>query len=235
MYNLNAYQINKEAKTKIEPLETNRDWMKDNFYAYNCFPITMVNKLGFAVSLTRDVSFMWHGYSGEGLRHDIEVFEGEDLCYFERGGGVIGFPTDFIITSDENVSLLTMPVPNQFTDGIQAFSSIISSSFYTGALHVVCKITSPNKIITIKAGTPIAAILPISLGDIQDSTLKINNWDNSLNVLHAEKYVDRLKKYGEENNRPAMWYQKAVNQNGEKIGSHEVQSIKLHVENENVV
>jgi hypothetical protein len=217
-------------ETNIFPLSGDRDWMPENKYAYNCFPVTLSNKLGYGLSFDHDISFMWNGDSSPGVEGNIEVYDGAEYCFFGRGGGIIGFPTNLIFKTEEDLSILTMPVPNQFIDGVQCFTSVLSSSFYTGVLQVVWKITSPNKVITIPAGTPLAAVLPISVSKIQDTTFKL--LDEEVEILHGKEYNDAMFEYGKINNRPSDWYRNETNHLGNKIGSHEVKSLKLNLERE---
>lgn len=217
-------------ETILSPLESDRDWMHENKYAYNCMPVALTNKLGWSISFPSDISFVWSGSEKEGPDGDIEVLYGKQHCYFERGGGVIAFPTNLIFKTDSDTSILIMPVPNQFIDGATAFTSILSSSFYTGALHVVWKVTRPGHIITIKAGTPVATVVPISLKEIQGSTAIIMN--NNLNIVHGSEYVNAMTEYGRINKRVSDWYKKAIDQNGNTIGSHEVNSFKFIVKDE---
>lgn len=213
----------------LTPLKADRDWMKENKASYNCFPVTMSNKLGYAISFDQDITFIWNGNSGEDS--GVEVLEGKDYCYLGRGGGVISFPTNLIFKTSEDTSLLIMPVPNQFIDGVQCFTSILSSSFYTGALHVVWKITSPNKKIHIPAGTPLASIIPISISKVQDTQLLM--MESELNIVHNQEYIDSMFEYGRINRRHTDWYKNAIDHLGNKIGKHEVSTLKLKVEREN--
>ena len=121
--------------------------------------------------------------------------------------------------------------PFTFIDGFQAFSSILTTSFYTGAFHAVGKVTRANEIITIKAGTPVVSVIPISLSSLQGTTVTIKKSQYS-DIKHGEDYVNALTAYGDQHKRPAMWFQKEVDHNDIKIGSHEVSNIKLFVNDE---
>jgi hypothetical protein len=215
-------------ETNLFPLKADRDWMKDNKASYNCFPVTLSNKLGYAISFDQDIAFEWDGNVSKDS--GIKIFDGKDYCYLGRGGGVISFPTNLIFKTSEDTSLLIMPVPNQFIDGVQCFTSILSSSFYTGALNVVWKITSKNKKIHIPAGTPLASIIPISLSKIQDTSLLIMKSEPE--IIHNEEYIDSMFKYGKINNKHTDWYKNATDHLGNKIGKHEVSTLKLKVERE---
>jgi len=217
-----------DIHTNISPLGVHRDWMKENDPAYHCFPVTLTNKFGYGISFPEDISFVWHGNSAPGLDGDIEVLEGKSYCEFGRGGGVIVFPTNLIFKTDKDLSILTMPVPNQFIDGAQCFTSILSSSFFTGPLSVVWKVTTPNKIIKIPANTPVASIIPISVKGVQDTKLIISN--EKAEIVHGKEYIDAMFEYGKINQRVTGWYKKGLDHLSRKIGDHEVKSLKLKVE-----
>lgn len=228
MIEISAIRVEK-TNAVIEPLSAKRDWMDENFYAYNCFPVTIANKLGWGVSFNEDISFVWNGKSVQGLDSGIEILEGERNCYFDRGGGVIGFKTGIVFETSPGVEILTTPVPNQVIDGAQCLTTILNTSMYTGALHIAWRITRPDHIIKISAGTPVGAILPIVPSSIQDSKI-IFKEKMSKPVVHGQDYVEALTKYGFDNKKTANWYREAIDENGNSIGKHDVKNFKFHVE-----
>jgi hypothetical protein len=230
MYSIKAYPIEKNF-ANIEVLSVKRNWMdqaKDSS-AYNCFPLTLANTFGFAISFPVDISFELNKKNNK-----FKIYSGEEFCYLERGLDTISFITNIQFETEEGVSLLTIPPPNYFIDGMQCFTSILSTSFFTGSLHIVYKITKPNHIFTIKAGTPIAAILPISISQFKDSVLIKNSYGNNFkkdNLTNSKEYSEELKKYLPGSSKTANWYKKAVDHKGNKIGNHELLSFNLKVEN----
>lgn len=218
-----------EKTAIITPLSAKRDWMDENFYSYNCFPISVANKLGWGISFDKDISFIWNGRSAVGPDGGITVLEGEEYCYFDRGGGVIGFKTEIVFETDPGVELLTMPVPNQLIDGAQCLTTILNTSMYTGALHVAWRVTRPDHVITIKAGTPVGAIIPITPLQFQDSKITFLSTMKKP-VVHGKDYVEALTKYGYDHGKTANWYREAIDENGNSIGSHSVKNFKFHVE-----
>jgi hypothetical protein len=121
-----------------------------------------------------------------------------------------------------------MPVPNQFIAGTQCFTTLISTSFYKAFLPVAWKITEANKVITIPAGTPIAAVLPLSIKSLEDDYVLELNY-----IPKDQSYFEELRKYGDaaqEKNGVGDWskmYRNAVNYDGSSMGSHESKAIKL--------
>jgi len=213
----------------IEPLVATREWMDDTAekHAYMCFPLSISNRLGWGISFPEDISFVWDGVTGTSGEH-IKVLNGEKYVYTGRGNATISFVTGLIFKTDEHTSTLAMPVPNLFTRGAQAYTTLISTSFYMPDFPLAWRMTEPNIEVTIPAGQPVAAIVPISLTNLQENyTLEM------LDTRPDSDYWAEIKKYGdaaEEKNRVGDWskmYRDAVNYNGEKVGAHEVKALKL--------
>jgi len=196
-------------------------------HAYMCFPITVTNRLGWGISFPEDISFIWDGIDDTSPSH-VTILKGEEYANPLRGSATVSFRTGLIFETDENTTMLTMPVPNQFIAGTQCFTTLISTSFYKPELPVAWKITEANKEIVIPAGTPIAAVLPISVGSLEN--------DYVLEIDHTPKddsYWEELRKYGEaaqDKNGVGDWskmYRNAINYDGTSMGSHESKAIKL--------
>jgi hypothetical protein len=214
---------------KVEPLAATRPWMDQSVekHAYMCFPLTLTNRLGWGISFPEDIVFIWDGIDDTTPDH-VKIIKGEQYANSKRCNATISFETGLFFKTDPNTTLLTMPVPNQFIEGTQCFTTLISTSFYVPELPVAWKITEANKEITIPAGTPIAAILPMSLTSLEnDYQMEID-----LNVVDSS-YWEEVAKYGdamEARNSVADWskmYRDAIDYRGEKVGAHETKSIKL--------
>lgn len=213
----------------VEPLPASRDWMdkSQDKHAYMCFPMALTNRLGWGISFPEDIVFVWDGIDDTTPDH-VTVLKGQEWANPKRGNATLSFETGLIFKTDPNVTLLTMPVPNQFIAGTQCFTTLISTSFYMPPLPIAWKLTEANKEITIPAGTPVAAVLPISLGDLENNyTMEIDE-----NIL-TNDYWQELQKYGDAaqaKNSVGDWskmYRDAVDYKGEKVGAHETKSIKL--------
>ena len=228
MKTIRVQRLYEEAAT-IEQLRATRDWMDNTSgkHAYMCFPMTLTNGLGWGISFNKNVRAIWDGVENS-EEHHVKILEGEEFVYTGRAHGTLSFKTGLVFSTDVDVSMLTMPVPNQFIRGTQAFTTILSTSFYKGELPLAIKITEPNKEIFIPAGTPIAAVLPISIGDLQ-SSYQMEITEGSL----PNEYWEELRKYGEAaeaKNSKGDWskmYRDAVNYDGSSMGQHESKNIKL--------
>lgn len=233
MYKIKAYKNNNSAN--ISQINIKRDWMDDTVdgHAYRCFPVTLANGLGWGLSFPKDISFVWDGISDTSGNH-VKILEGEEYCYTERANATISFKTGIIFETDKDVSLLQMPVPNMFIDGAQAFTTIMSTSFFKGEFPCALRINKPFTKITIKANQPFISIIPISLTSLQNSFIEIDDPKNIKNnlILKEEEHLEIIK----EKTDAGQWtnfYRDAVNYKGQKIGEHEVKAIRLHVNNKN--
>jgi hypothetical protein len=224
MHSLDVYIDNPDLPTaKIRPLSVKRDWM--HAQTYNCHPIALANTFGYGIYFDNDISFMWDGLRGDGAVGII----GKENIWVGRGEGTVSFITNLIFKSDENTSLLTMPVPNEQIEGTQVLSTILSTSIFTGTFSIVLKLDTPNKEYFVPAGTNVACILPISVGSIQDSTINIHSEIAPFErVQDSKEYITYLKDLNLKGIRPKM-YKKAINHKGESLGKHEVDNIKLNV------
>ena len=231
MHQINLYKI-RHGYANVNPLTIKREWMEETHeaHAYKCFPVSMANNLGWGISFPEDISFIWDGISDSTPDH-VKIIQGEKYIYTERANATISFNTGLMFETQNDMSLITMPVPNQFIDGAQAFTTILSTSFYRGELPCAWRITKPNVEITIKANTPIISILPFNLLDLQDSEIV----EKSIEELPPSKFNDQ--EYSEKvyaTNMLGKWanfYRNATDHLGNKLGEHQVKTIKLTVKN----
>jgi hypothetical protein len=125
-----------------------------------------------------------------------------------------------------------MTAPNYFNPDYEVISSLISTSFFRNPLPLAIKALTPNKEILIPAGTPIATILPISLSSLKDSFVEVKKFPQEW----MEEWNSKNKAYGDAAQVLSMkgqwtdWYRDAVDQDGNKIGEHEVKALKLKTE-----
>jgi hypothetical protein len=214
---------------EIYQLPGTRDWMDNSSgkHAYMCFPLAITNRLGWGISFPEDIVFIWDGIDGPSSEH-VKVIKGEKYANSKRGNATLSFETGLLFRTDENTTMLTMPVPNQFIPGTQCFTTLISTSFYQPELPIAWKIMQPNQEITIPAGTPVAALLPISVSGLE------NNYTLTIDETYpTNDFWQELKKYGDaaqEKNGVGDWskmYRNAVTYDGSSVGKHESKNIKL--------
>ena len=214
----------------INPMSIKRDWMDETpqGHAYRCHPVTSANVIGWSISCPVDLKFIWNGIN-DTSGDNVKILEGQNYLYTGRGQSTVSFNTGFILRTNETTSVLTITPQNYFDTDVEVVSSLISTSFLNTDFPLAIKCKTANKEITIKAGTPIATIIPISLTSLKDESIEI------INFVHTQEYSDALSSYGaaaQEINKMGEWtdwYRNAVNEKGESVGSHEVKNLKLSV------
>jgi len=214
----------------IAPMSIKRDWMGETSenHAYRCFPVTQANVIGWSLSCTEDIIFEWDGINDQTDKH-IKIFSPQ-TAYSGRGQSSISFNTGLVFRTEQDMSLLTINPVNYFNEDFETMSNLMTTSFYDNPLPLAIKARKANELITIKAGTPVATIIPISLTNLNNSTIEIFEYKDDDRSRH-----NATLSYGLANQVIAStgnwtdWYRDAVNEKGESLGSHEVKTLKLHV------
>jgi len=231
MFNISVERMD-YSRMKIEPMSIKRNWMDQTSekHAYRCFPVTQANMIGWNISCLDDIDFIWNGINDQ-TGNNVELLNAQDICYTGRGQSSISFNTGLIFKTESNVSLFCINPVNYFNDDFETMSSLISTSFLDNSLPLAIKARSANKKVSIKAGTPLATIIPISLSNLNNSCIKINKFQDEDN-----KRKEAEMSYGQEAQKINQsggwtdWYRDAINEKGESLGSHEVKTLKLIVE-----
>lgn len=220
---------------EINPMSIKRDWMDETSenHAYRCFPVTQVNVIGYSLSCIEDIEFEWDGINDQTPDH-VKIFNPE-RAYSGRGQSSISMDTGLIFRTDEDVSIIAINPVNYFSDEFETMSYAISTSFYDNPFPLALKARAANKKITIKAGTPVATIIPISLTQLNNTVIKIVDYKDKdrkrveANISYGEA-AQELNSTGEWTD----WYRNAVNEKQESLGSHEVKTLKLSVDDQTI-
>lgn len=222
-----------EYCASIKQTSIKRQWMEDTpgKHAYQCMPVSLANTIGWQISFPEDIIFRWDGISDSSDSH-VKIIKGHRYCSTARGNATISFNTYLNIKTDEDVTTLIIPVPNNFNSDAQCFTALISTSFYKPMLPIAWKIITPNKDVVIPAGEPVATIIPISLGSLQDFEVKIKNKeksnDENIEINKNLEYTRKKIKAG----KFSHLYRRAENYIGESIGKHECQTLRLETTEE---
>lgn len=225
--NVDVYQ-EKNYPVIFDTLKVNRPWMDETSerHAYHCFPLSLSNCLGWTFYYPEDISFIWNGEDPNSTAQDLKIISGERFVHPNRANGTISFNTGLTFKTEQNLSLLIMPVPNQFIDGVQCFTSIISTSVLHTELPCAWKITKNNSIITIPAKTPIASIIPISLKNIEEFEFNLQD------ANFPNDYYGNYGRISEEIVKSGSWtgfYRNATDEYNRPVGEHEKKTIRLKV------
>lgn len=222
----------------IEQLPLQRDWMDSTFdkHAYHCFPMSLANRTGWYISFIEDVSFIWDGTDTPEGQY-IKILSGDRFASARRGNRTVSFDTGLYISPEKNVSILTIPPPNFFFEGFQSVSTVISTSALIGDFPIAIMVNKPNEVITIKAGTPVAALIPISLTELNNTELIVK--PGHPKFMSSPDWSEKMRKrslVSQEKNSNAEWtnfYRNAVDPDGNKYGEHEAKKVIMKVTYEN--
>jgi hypothetical protein len=215
----------------IAPMPIKRDWMDKTSegHAYRCFPVTQSNVIGWSLSCKEDIEFIWDGINDQTQDH-VEIIKAPEGSYGGRGQSSISVNTGLIFRTTEDLSIFTINPVNYFSDEFETMSNVITTSFYDNPLPLAIKAKKSGELVTIKANTPIATIIPISLSSLNNSSIEIFDYQDP-----EQKRMNANIAYGEAaqviNSSGAWtdWYRDAVNEKGESVGSHEVKVLRLSV------
>jgi Family of unknown function (DUF6065) len=227
MYNITAYKMPNGAIISQSPVK--RDWMDKTHdkHAYQCFPLSLTNSLGWSISYPKDISFILESKSGN-PKGMVTVIEGHEYCNNSRMNSTISFKTGINLLTEKDVTCLIMPVPNQFIDGVQCFTTLLSTSFFNNDLPVVWMVTKFDEVITIKAGTPVASIIPIPLGKINNSEITIKKMEEKIDLFSGQEYADVVKNITM-GGKWSNFYRNGTDHLGNKIGDHETKTLRFKV------
>jgi len=225
--------VEKTADSVIDivPMSIKRDWMDvtPEKHAYHCFPVTQANMIGWTLYSKKDIKFIWNGINDTNSEN-VKIIEGQEFSYTGRGQSTVSINTGLIFKTDQNISMFTINPVNYFNDDFETMSSVISTSFYPNPLPLAIKARSANKEILVKAKTPLATIIPISLTQLDNTSISIidyvdiNNERSKANIAYGEA-AQVINQVGEWTD----WYRNAINEKNESVGEHEVKTLRLLV------
>jgi hypothetical protein len=215
---------------EISPMSIKRDWMDDTSenHAYRCFPVTQANVVGYSLSCTEDIEFEWDGINDQTPDH-VKIFNPE-RAYSGRGQSSISMDTGLIFRTDQDVSILAINPVNYFSDEFETMSYAISTSFYDNPFPLALRAKVANKRVVIKAGVPVATIIPISLTNLNNTVITVVDYKDQ-----DRKRVEANISYGEAAQKVNStgqwtdWYRNAINEKNESLGDHEVKALRLIV------
>jgi hypothetical protein len=229
MFNISVEKT-QGALFDVQPMSIKRDWMDatSEKHAYRCFPVTQSNVIGWSLSCLQDIEFIWDGINDQ-TPDRVQVFSPEG-AYSGRGQSSISLNTGLVFRTDEDVSIFTINPVNYFSDEFETMSSLISTSFYDNPLPLAIKAKIANKRVVIKAGTPVATIIPISLSKLNGTNIEVVEYQDPGNKrLNANMSYGDAAQTVNSAGKWTDWYRDAVNEKEETLGSHEVKTLKLGV------
>ena len=215
---------------EIAPMSVKRNWMDETSerHAYRCFPVTQANMVGWSLSCIKDIIFTWDGINDQTPDH-VKIAS-PDGSYAGRGQSSVSLNTGLVFRTSKDVSIWTINPVNYFSKDFETMSNLISTSFYDSPLPLAIRAKRANVETRIEAGTPVATIVPISLTNLNNSSINIVDYSDP-NNLRNQAIIDYGNAAQKVNSKGEFtdWYRDAVNEKGESLGAHETKAIRLHV------
>jgi hypothetical protein len=214
----------------IEQSKVQRDWMDETAgkHVYKCFPLSLANQVGWTISFTKDIEFVWDGITDTTPDH-VTILQSGGLTDTNRANATITFHSGIQFKTDEDMSVLCIPPANLFIDGLVPYTSVISTSFLDEPYPIAWRITKPNHKFLIKAGTPIATFIPISLKRL--SEIELDVYDKVFEENYHKFREERGEAWAELTAKGGFtnFYRDAVDHKGNSIGKHEVKSLTMKI------
>ena len=150
----------------VKKSDKKRDWFTPHFY--RCLPLTIGNQYGFTVSSEFEISFEWNGGDSS---EDLKIYLNEELNEIDNikypnisthfGHGIITINTPYFFRTPPGVNLITMNPPNYVIPNVTVMTGVIETDNLRRNFTFNLKVQMPNIRVTVPAGYPLAAFMPI--------------------------------------------------------------------------
>ena len=183
----------------VQEASVKRDFLDETgkAHGYHCQPITTSNLHGWDFLLPQDVEVIWDGTNDSSHSH-VTILNGSTLPSGNvladtlTANGTITFHLNCFIETDVDHFVFLQGPPNYFVDGAKPMTALIRSDWYrhTGA-QFCWKLTTPNKTVIFKKGTPIARIMNYPIGLLENTSLEVSPapeaYRQTSNLYNAER------------------------------------------------
>ena len=133
------------------------------------------------------------------------------------GYGTLTFNMDFIVRTDENISLYVRSPTNTYVDGIQPLEAIVETDWLPFTFTYNFKFLKPGKVDFVK-GEPLYTFFPIERGFIETFETKvssINDYPEFKNEYEQYLHTRNVDIYTREKNMSGF-YKRGENSSGKK-------------------
>jgi hypothetical protein len=147
----------------VKKPDKKRDWFTPHFY--RCLPLTIGNQYGFTISSEYDIAFEWDGGSD---KNSIRTYVNEKVDNMKYpninthfGHGIMTINPPYFFRTPPGVNLITMNPPNYVIPNVTVMTGVIETDNLRRNFTFNLKVQMPNIKVTIPAGYPLAAFMPI--------------------------------------------------------------------------
>jgi hypothetical protein len=185
---------NSVAMDMIEPMRGNvkRDWFIK--HAYYCLPLTIGNQYGFAIRSLYDFTAIWNGGDRSAdliVTVDNSKDPNKQIIKSHFGMGVITVQNRFHFRTPFGINLITINPPNTFISNLQNMTGVIETDNLRRDFTFNLKVTSPNVLVSVKAGDLIGCVLPIPRFSVENYDIKLASDVVSQAAIDSERLAER--------------------------------------------
>jgi hypothetical protein len=211
------YLFGKESVV-IKPSSPKRDWMDEtqDKYAYRCLPMVIANQHSWDAICPGDIQVTWEGdNSFKGVKIDFLDYTSFNFASSLFGYGVLTFHVDFVLQTDENISIYVKGPANSFKPKIQSLEGIVETNWLPFTFTANWKFTEPG-IVRFKKGEPLFSFFPINTSLIEEHEIisRNINEDEDFKIKHDYYSESRNNHLAEGNTNGESWqkyYMKGIN------------------------
>jgi Family of unknown function (DUF6065) len=158
-------------RPRLVPAVPNRQWMRqtEEHFADRCLPLRIANQMGWFVLNDVDVTAVWNGSDSKaGIR--ILTPAGIDAKHISShfGYGVLTWTIPYLFRTPPGYNLYVRGPTNAPKDGACALDGVVETDWAAATFTMNWKLTCADVPVSFKAGEPIAMIMPIRRGEIEE-------------------------------------------------------------------
>jgi hypothetical protein len=171
-----------------------RQWMNKNVHSYRCVPLAIANTFGWDILLPKDLDVEWNGNDDWA---DVTIHEDKEIYSGHFGSGTFTIQVAYTWQTSKNYQIMLIPYPNPDQYDIVSLSAIIETDRLMYPWFVTCRITRPGRY-KLKAGTPIARVIPIRIDDLTSCSINLAEEPSEYKEYRAWQTEERNNMRSEE-------------------------------------
>lgn len=180
---------------KIAQSGVKRNWMDATYarHAYQCYPMTMANVLGWELQLENDVTVIWDGgNSVPRILSGATSESGRQVCSASIVGQV-SFHMGYVFRTEKPYETMISGSPNFDFNGAIPLTAYIPSSWWPDEVFMNWRIEESGKEITFAAGSPFVFFTIVDSGLLPNTSLSTGDYWQEL----TQEQMDSRVKYSE--------------------------------------
>lgn len=166
---LTAYLTDPDCPVGIVPAPRRREWMDatGDRFAYRCLPLTIANEHGWLLLNPDPCTITWDG--GDDLEAISIEHRGTGAWAGSHfGSGIVTWQIPVLFRTEPGWQLLVRGPANLPKDAIAPLEGIVETDWSPATFTVNWKMTRERRVVRFERDEPIAMIVPVQLGALDD-------------------------------------------------------------------